>query len=89
MTDETSDQNLIKTNVVKFPKFNSPDVLESLKKLTSDVQEDPDIAGVVIVVGRRKDGRIWIKCFGEDINRSEGCGILDYGKDALRGVKYE
>ncbi len=81
MTDETSDQNLIKSNKVKqFPIFNIHNIPEALRKVANDIEANPSICTKIVLAGLNEDGSVWYKAFGKSILRYEAVGILEYAK---------
>jgi hypothetical protein len=62
--------------VVAFPRFNLPNVAESLRKLANDIERDPGKGVRVVVVMETDAGDTDYKAFGPDpFTRAHACGL--------------
>ncbi len=67
-------------NITKFPKFNSSNIPEFLRKIANDIEANPEICAKVLVLGRREDGNTWHQVCGKDFMALEAMGILTWAQ---------
>lgn len=67
-------------NITQFPKFNSSNIPEFLRKIANDIETKPEICEKILVLGQRSDGNTWHQACGKDFKALEAVGILAWAQ---------
>ena len=67
-------------NITQFPKFNSSNIPEFLRKIANDIEKNPDIATRILVCGQRSNRDTWHQACGKDFSSLDAVGILQWAQ---------
>lgn len=69
--------------IIKFPIYNLYNIPEALRKVSNEIEENPDSCKHIVLCGQQVDGTIWYKAFGVDFNKTQAVGIIEFAKSQI------